>query len=68
MSNNRKDWRSNISYSFIFSIKKLFFFQNVSLAKAEAQGRFSRQDAVGKGLHLLSQLNSHCVAEALSGS
>lgn len=49
MGNNRKDWRSNISYSFIFSIKKLFFFQNVSLTKAEAHGRFSRQDGVGKG-------------------
>lgn len=49
MGNNGEDWRSNISYSFLFSIKKLFFFQNVSLTKAEAQGRFSRQDAVGKG-------------------
>lgn len=65
MGNNRKDWRSNISYSFIFSIKKLFFFQNVSLTKAEAHGRVSRQDGVV--LCLLSQMNSYRVAEALHG-
>lgn len=60
MGNNGKDWGSNISYSLIFSIKKLFCFQNVSLTKAEAQGRFPRQDAVGKVLHLLSDEFTLC--------
>lgn len=75
MGNNRKDWRSNINHSFLFSIKKLFFFQNDSLTKAEAQGRFPKQDAVGKGPpsplsdeFTLCNVNSQSLkAEALDG-